>query len=387
MGFYEDFDSVMLSPNQKARTPAGARVVALCFHDEEYPERDTSAEDVARFFQNPSRQASVTGVIDNNSSVGCVEYGRTAWHSGAGDPWNFMIEGYEHSGYAHQTRAEWLDPYGIAMLERSAAHFAKRCHALGIPPRYIDAAQLRHAVNTNNPADGGICGHKTITDAVPVRGGHYDPGPNFPWDYFIGRVQAHHGGGAPPPPPAPETPDPVVYRRNGAVLVGTVQEVQGYLKTIADANGDTSLDPGPVDGIFGPKTETAVMSFQRKAKDINGNPLDVDGIVGPLTMQSLKVCVYLALTNQAIPSPPAHTGTPQFPGGDSSSYIARGENSWRVTRVQQRLKDRGWNIAVDGSFGPATESTVRSFQAEKGLAADGIVGPATWGALWNAPIT
>ncbi|QKW40723.1 peptidoglycan-binding protein [Actinomadura sp. NAK00032] len=49
--------------------------------------------------------------------------------------------------------------------------------------------------------------------------------------------------------------------------------------------------------------------------------------------------------------------------------------------------NRGWRIAADGAYGPRSESVCRSFQAEKGLAVDGIVGPATWRAAWEAPIT
>lgn len=194
MTFAADFDSVVLSPNHGG--PTGT-IVALCFHDEEYPEIGTAAEDTAAFFSRTSSGASTTGAIDNNSKVGCVPYGVKAWHSGAGDPWNGAIEGYEHSGYAKQSRSEWIDVYGLQMLELSAAHFAKRCTELGIPIRYIGAAQLAAAVQARNPALGGICGHIEITRAAGVYGGHTDPGPNFPWDYYIGRVQHFAGGGDP----------------------------------------------------------------------------------------------------------------------------------------------------------------------------------------------
>jgi cell wall-associated NlpC family hydrolase len=58
-----------------------------------------------------------------------------------------------------------------------------------------------------------------------------------------------------------------------------------------------------------------------------------------------------------------------------------------VKLVQQRLKDRGWHLAVTGSFDDVTDKVVRAFQAEKGLVEDGKVGTNTWRALWLAPIT
>lgn len=48
-----------------------------------------------------------------------------------------------------------------------------------------------------------------------------------------------------------------------------------------------------------------------------------------------------------------------------------------VRALQEQLKGKGYNIVVDGSFGPATANAVKQYQAKVGLAADGIVGEKT----------
>lgn len=53
----------------------------------------------------------------------------------------------------------------------------------------------------------------------------------------------------------------------------------------------------------------------------------------------------------------------------------RGEVTWTV---QLLLRARGQNVSVDGSFGPATQAAVRSFQSSVGIVSDGLVGPQTW---------
>ena len=61
--------------------------------------------------------------------------------------------------------------------------------------------------------------------------------------------------------------------------------------------------------------------------------------------------------------------------------IRRGSNGPYVKLLQELLSLRGYILKVDGIFGPATETYVRSFQKAHGLEADGIVGPLTWNKL------
>jgi peptidoglycan hydrolase-like protein with peptidoglycan-binding domain len=59
---------------------------------------------------------------------------------------------------------------------------------------------------------------------------------------------------------------------------------------------------------------------------------------------------------------------------------ARGEPVRRLQRALRRaLPDP--SLAVDGVFGPKTKQRVEGFQQGAGLQVDGVVGPATWGAL------
>jgi hypothetical protein len=58
-----------------------------------------------------------------------------------------------------------------------------------------------------------------------------------------------------------------------------------------------------------------------------------------------------------------------------------GSQSPEVYAIQSLLRVHGHNVGVDGIFGNQTEKAVKDFQADEGLAVDGIVGPNTWSAL------
>lgn len=104
-----------------------------------------------------------------------------------------------------------------------------------------------------------------------------------------------------------------------------------------------------IDGSFGPNTLSAVKNFQK------GKGLSVDGAVGPKT--------WTALTNL---------------NQSTSSYKA---NPTKAIQYLLRYKYGVSDLAVDGSFGPATKTAVLAFQKAKGLAQDGIVEPNTWNGL------
>lgn len=55
--------------------------------------------------------------------------------------------------------------------------------------------------------------------------------------------------------------------------------------------------------------------------------------------------------------------------------LRRGNKGAEVMILQSDLQKCGYAIAVDGSFGPATEAALRSWQQENNLVPDGIYGP------------
>lgn len=162
------------------------------------------------------------------------------------------------------------------------------------------------------------------------------------------------------PPPSPGA-DGVWSRGESDGPAGAVNHIQWRL----NVHGARIAQ----DGDFGPGTEAAVLAFQRS------HGLAVDGMVGPITLAALNA----APVAPPPPPPPVAPAVPAYPGLTREGM----RNSTATRAYQQRLRDRGWTISVDGDHGPATTRVIRAFQAEKGLGADGVGGPQTWTALWT----
>lgn len=66
-------------------------------------------------------------------------------------------------------------------------------------------------------------------------------------------------------------------------------------------------------------------------------------------------------------------------GGDVPSFpIKRGDRGKFVAELQTKLKSYGYELAVDGAFGPGTERVVREFQRDMELEETGFIDETVW---------
>jgi LysM repeat protein len=115
------------------------------------------------------------------------------------------------------------------------------------------------------------------------------------------------------------------------------------------------LYTGAVDGIRGPMTRNALVTFQRNHR------LRATGKVGMATRCKL-----------------GRLGTPLL----GQRVLSRGRVGWDVTSLEFRLRPFGLpSTRVDGRFDKATAAALRRFQRSQGLRSDGIAGVRTFRAL------
>lgn len=160
----------------------GKRAVRLIvIHDMEYAERPDAAEIIAHDFatRGPDSKASAHICVDNNSIIQCVKDNDIAYAAPGANSDGIQVE---LTGFGSQTRTEWLDFYGIALLAIGSDAVAQYCLKFGIPPIKLTVAQVA------DKQTKGICGHVDVNSAFHLSS-HLDPGPNFPWDYFINSVR------------------------------------------------------------------------------------------------------------------------------------------------------------------------------------------------------
>lgn len=186
------------------------------------------------WFRNPSNETSAHGISDPAAETDMVPDAERAWHCGTGNAYSL---GFEHTGRAAFTRAEWTTPDGLKMLRLSAARTAKACRDHGIPARWLSLAQMA----------AGAKGLATHNDARLVWGGttHTDPGPGFPYDLYLQYVNEALGNV--PRPPVTEAPTPTPPEEDD---MPTAKEIVDELLSREFTVRDASAKPEAIDKTF-----------------------------------------------------------------------------------------------------------------------------------------
>lgn len=108
---------------------------------------------------------------------------------------------------------------------------------------------------------------------------------------------------------------------------------------------------GAIDGVQGPRTKTAIRTFQRR------RGLAVDGLAGQRTRRAL-----------------GRLGRPLF----GTRTLRRGAVGYDVSVLQFLLRRQGYRPGrLDGRFGARTARALHGFQRRNRISADGVLGPLT----------
>lgn len=290
---------------------------------------------------------------------------------GYGETRRDVIERYRHSGISQQE--------ALNLLKRRVQEFADAVEDCVTNPAVL--TPNRHAALTSFAYNVGVGGFRESTackrlnagdvDGVPEALGWWDKGGGRVLEGLSRRRAAESALFERDSDPSPGRSHRTAARNGASNRSGLLREGDRG-ERVREAQRYLTEQGWPVtaDGVFGRATADAVRDFQRR------HGLEPDGVLGPATWLRLS----------STPAPPPREETPSYPSWPGR-FLQQGVDGDDVRQAQRRLADRGWNIAVDGRFGPKTNATVCSYQSEKALVVDGVIGPVTWHALWAAPIT
>ena len=206
------------SPNKSSRSGSGVRLVVV-----HTAEGARSFRDLGSFFSSSSAQVSSHVGIDNErGTIG--EYVKRPDKAWCQSNYNSMAICVELCGAPINTStpcgANWSASEWNAhdnMLANLADWIREECDYYGLPKEKISSSAAQGSGR-------GVCGH---VDLGAGGGGHWDPGPNFPWSRVMEMVR----GGSSVPKPKPPPPDPP--GEGGPVVVNK----DGRLEVFADAGG------------------------------------------------------------------------------------------------------------------------------------------------------
>lgn len=130
--------------------------------------------------------------VDKDRLIQSLDTDLRAWHAGSSQGNNYAIS-YEFVGTNSKSRDWWLKNID---WDKVAKQIATDMKHFGIANRQLTSAQMRA---------GNVTGIVTHNQMSTVWGGstHNDPGPNFPMDHLIKKINQYLN---PAPAPKPEPP-------------------------------------------------------------------------------------------------------------------------------------------------------------------------------------
>jgi peptidoglycan hydrolase-like protein with peptidoglycan-binding domain len=154
------------------------------------------------------------------------------------------------------------------------------------------------------------------------------------------------------------TRHPAPFTVAGGAPQAAAAKPDELVRALQDALRQAGYYGGPVDGIAGPQTSSAIVSFER----ITGR--DVTGRASPELLQALRDQVAReAGSGAAGADAPAVTGDIALPAADPL-----------VAKVQNALSRSAYGqIKADGVFGRQTSDAIKQFQADHNLPVTGEI--------------
>ena len=148
-----------------------------------------------------------------------------------------------------------------------------------------------------------------------------------------------------------------------------VNKIQAYLNMFANAGYiTTKVNP---DGIYGPRTQSAVREIQTYMR------MNPDGVIGSATWDG----IFELLKRMNVMT--------NIPVASVSYYLNVGNYGIEVFKMQEYLNEFAdknpclKKVVVDGEYGNATRIAVQQYQYLKDLPIDGVIGKATWDDIIN----
>lgn len=138
-----------------------------------------------------------------------------------------------------------------------------------------------------------------------------------------------------------------------------IADMQRHLAAQHEHQPSTVRNPGPTDGVFGARTESAVLDWQRLLG------LEADGQWGPSTERA--TADWMRRRTRTVRQ-----------GSTGLDVVAIQRNlALRHAELPQEIPDPG---LPDGCFGAQTAAATSAWQTKLDIGADGVWGPATWAA-------